>query len=644
MTTDPMGLQARKREPRKDKKLSSAASNVAQAKARMMRGGKVGFIAQTRAEHGIDLKTGEPTLTAIFPREGALEPHHVDLSFLLAFPSLQPMFTDAFLSWGAALLPSTRLNSRDNLRRYFFAYLKSSWSNMLHPGEIDDELLSGFRDNLLFKSSGRGKALHPGTVADALSVLRSVLGTLVTGPWARAANRIVERVPCGPSGANRKNNPTEILGLEQVLAIIEAAEKEVMAIEQRFARTPTLLAEGYARLRGPSRLTDNIRANYRDLAVCLAAVDEAYSGVVPDLAVIKARNGALGGAVQCIHGMGLISSYFYPCARDLVPFALLMAIATVFNPNTLLSLNWTNIDCNKDQAGMPAIEIVGIKDRAARDMVRLLDPDATVSSKFSLKQMLACLRDITTRIRPHLASEHANHLFVYVQQSSAKRPKAFGLDGERSMQSSADPVWMNSLKKFIKDNNLPSFTLCQLRPTILDLVQFMDGSLEAARKVGNHSSQATTWTHYTSGGVRARYRERIGHVIVLRERWLQTDGVIDPRRLVPGQDKGAATPGFSCLNPFDSPRPNQQPGVLCKDYGGCASCPLGAAHVDDPQCVAYYMALEVAIYRSQGGMSARTWVERWTPVLADLAALRTWISPDVLEASRELSIQLPNVG
>jgi hypothetical protein len=644
MTFEPIGPQTREHEPRKGKKPSSAASNVAQAKAKMEQDGKNGSIAQTRAEFGRDSKTGEPTLTAVFPRKGGREPHHVDLSFLLAFPNLQPMFTEAYLCWGAALAPSSRGTCRANLRRYFFSYLQSDWSNMLHPGNIDDELLTGFRDSLLNKRGGRGKALHPSTAGDALGALRTVLEALITGPWARVANRIAERVPSGPAGAERKTIPTEVLGLEQLLAILEAAEREVLAIEQRFAKARALLAEGRTRLQDPGRLTNNTRADYRDFAVCLAAVDEACPGVIPDLKVLKARLPALGGAIQYTHGQGEIDSYFYPSGRDTVSFALLLTVATLFNPDTILGLNWQDIDLDKDHAGASGIEVVGAKGRAVRDLVRVIDPDAAVSSRLGLKQTLVCLREITSRIRPHLAPEHADRLFVYVQQKRVMRPKGFGADREKSTPESTDSVWVWGLKSFIKDNNLPPFTLGQLRPTILDLVQFMDGSLEAARKVGNHGSPATTWTHYTSGGVRARYRERIGQVIVLRERWLQTGGVIDPRRLAPGQDKGAATPGFSCLDPFDSQRPNQQPGRLCKDYGGCPSCPMAAAHPGDPLCVGYYTALEAAIYRSQGAMSARTWIERWAPVLADLAALRAWIPPNVLEASREISIRLPNVG
>lgn len=644
MTTGPIWPQRRESKLSKGKKLSSAVSNVAQVKKKMEQDGNVASIAQNRAEHGVDPKTSESILTAIFPRKGGLEPHHVDLTFLLAFPNLQPMFTEAFLCWGANLTPNTRCVSRNVLRLNFFSYLKSDWPYMLRPEDIDDELLAGFRGSLLSKSGQRAKALHPNTVSDALSSLRTILSALTTGPWARIASRIAERVPAGPAGATRKIVPTKVLGMAQLVAILEAAEREVLATELRFAKARVLFEEGRARLQDSGRVVSNTRADYRDLAVCLSAVDEAYPGVIPDLTVLQKRHPALGGAVQYTHGQREIASYFYPCSRALVPFALLLAITTVFNADTILLLNWRDIDLDKDQAGASAIEIVGAKGRATRDLVRVLDPNAAVSSRLSLKQIFVCLREITVRIRPYLAGEHADRLFVYVQQTRAKQPKGFGADGEQSTLPSGDLVWKTALKNFIKDNKLPPFTLGQLRPSILDLVQFMDGSLEAARKVGNHGSLATTWTHYTSGGVRARYRERIGQIILLRDRWLQTSGVIDPRRLAPEQDKGAATPGFSCLDPFDSPRPNQQPGRLCKDYGGCPSCPMAVAYPGDPLCVGYYTALEAAIYRSQGAMSASTWIERWTPVLSDLASLRAWIPPAVLKTSREFSVRLPDVG
>jgi hypothetical protein len=637
-------IDPKHREGLSRKKLSSAASNVAQAKTRIAQRGKVESLSQTRVEYGVDAKTGEPILTAMFPHKGADEAQHVDMTFLLAFPNLQPMFTEAFLRWGSNRSPGTRETMKITLRRCFFGYIKKEWSDALSPEDIDDELLAGFKESLLSKQGGRVESLHPSTVRQGLGALRSIMDALDTGPWADAARYIAERVPSVMSGAARKSTPTEVLGIEHLLSILDAAEREVLALERRYIERDVLVAEGRTRWLEPGRVKKNDRSDYFDLGVCLAALDAAYPGTIPDLSEIRAANPALGGAVQQIHGQGKVCSYFYPCARDLVPFVLLLSVATVFNPDTVLCLDWADIAYDKDRAGIPAIEIVGTKGRASRDLVRLLDPNTTVSSQLSLQRMLGCLREITSRIRSDLVPEHADRLFVFVQRVCAKSPKGYGLNGQRIQRPSGDISWTNSLSNFIKNNKLPQFTLGQLRPSILDLVQFMDGSLEAARKVGNHGSPVTTWTHYTSGGVRQRYREKIGQVVVLRERWLETGGTIDPRRLMPRQDKGAATPGFSCLDPFDSQRPNQQRGRLCKDYGGCPSCPMAAAHPNDPLCVAYYLALEVAIYRSQAAMSARTWLERWAPVLADLKALRAWIPPDVLAASRMISIQLPNVG
>ncbi|ELX10181.1 hypothetical protein Jab_2c22680 [Janthinobacterium sp. HH01] len=644
MTTEPTDSQTMKRGPRKGRKLSSAASNVVQTKAKIAHDGKIDSIAKARVEHDTDSKTGKPTLTAIFPRKEGGTPHHLDLSFLLGFPNLQPMFTDALLRWGANVKPRTRSEAAADLRRYFFSYLGTSWSNMLSPEDIDDEILMGFKEFLLNRSGSRGKALKATSVGSALSNVRSVLVILTTGKWTSEANRISELVPPAPTGADKKSEPTEVLGLAHLLKILEAAEHEVLAIEHRFANGQMLLAEGHKRLQDPDRITNDTRADYKDFATCLAAFDMAYPGVSPRLDVIEKAHPKLGGAVRQTHGLGTLDSYLHPSSRDLVPFVLLLAVVTVFNPETVLNLNWRDIDFNKDHAGTPAIEIVGAKDRAPRDLPRLLDPSASASSQLSLKRLLLCLREITSRMRPHLTPAKADCLFAYVPKSRARAATVLGAHSENHSARQGSAQWHSILCMFIKDHALPSFNLAQLRPSILDLVQFMDGSLEAARKVGNHSSPATTWTYYTSDGVKNRYRERIGQIIVLRERWFQTHGSIDPRALAPSQDKGAATPGFICLDPLDSPRPNQKRGKLCRDYGGCPSCPFAAALPCDPLCVAQYTALEIAIYRSQSAMNSRTWVERWTPVLADLASLRSMIPPSVLADSRKISITLPNVG
>lgn len=413
----------------------------------------------------------------------------------------------------------------------------------------------------------------------------------------------------------------------------------MLAIERRFARGRELVAQGRAKTYESSRIQGGAHIDYSDLAVCLAELDALYPSVIPDLEAVLKDNPPLGAALQYIHGHRDAYSYLIATGRDLVPFVLLLCIVTVFNVETVLPLKWGDIDFERDRAGTPVIAIQGVKRRATENPLRLLDPEAAISSKLSLTRLLVCLRSITARIRPMANTEIADSLFLYISQSCGKEPKSFG-----GGNAGGYGIWSYSLKNFVIDNRLQNFVLGQLRPTILDLVQFMDGSLEAAQGVGNHKSPLTTWKYYTSSGVKKRYRERIGEVIVLRERWLESEGRIDPRRISLEHDKGSATPGFTCLNPFDSPRPTQQRGKLCKDYGGCPSCPMAAAFPNDPTSVGYYTALALAIYKSQPTMSATTWLGRWVPILSDLTALLALVPPEALEASKKISIKLPNVG
>jgi hypothetical protein len=137
----------------------------------------------------------------------------------------------------------------------------------------------------------------------------------------------------------------------------------------------------------------------------------------PDLPVIKSDDPLLGGTVQYAFGSGKVTEYFYASGRDLVPLALFLAFATVFNPDTVLELEWKNIDRNIDRIGdgwlavrfdvsgdvegqgapeagvqdaaAPLTKVTGNKPRAQRQLVCLLDPEASDAGQVSLNLVLA---------------------------------------------------------------------------------------------------------------------------------------------------------------------------------------------------------------------------------------------------------------
>lgn len=624
----------------------SAGSSVAsQAAKRKVERGEPPSLPTQRLEHGIHLKTGLPTYYAVYAQPGGGEPSRIDISFMLGFPNLIELFGTAFLEHGSAVSPSSARTKAGELKLGFFEYVRVKYGVGLHYLEINDELLMGFRGYLNVSSGPRVKVLSAGTIRKYLGTLRCVLGALDKGPLSRIAQAISERVPAGPIGGVFSVVPTPVLSIAHLLEIMEAAEREVLFVEQRYVLGQQLLASGREKL-GYAR-SINQKIDVPGLDVVLAMVDAQYPGIIPHLQVIQATNLPLYSlikSVRCEMGAFPLNGFFHPISSDLVSFAILITIVTVFNPDTSLWLKWGNIELDKDVAGIPMVEIIGRKDRAVDSLVRLLDPNDAVSSGLSVGRLLRFLVKYTARVRPFAMEKHEDFVFLFAQTNNETIPKSWGQLGATFQGPSNDSSWQHSLKKFIERNKLQKFTLGQLRPTILNLVQSLDGSLEAAALVGNHKNLRTTWTHYTSDGIKKEYRERVGQVVLLRERWFNSEGQIDPRIRRARADKGAATPGFMCVDPFESPRPNQSPGRLCSDYGGCPACPLAGAYPEDPESVAYYNALVDAIYRSQGVMSAKTWLERWVPVLSDLKSLLGLVSAQVMSEARQVTVRLPLIG
>jgi len=628
-------------------KASAGASVAAQAARRKEARGYVPELPMRRLEHGTHPKTGQPTYHAVCPQPGGLEPSRIDISFMLAFPNLLPMFGEAFLAYCATQKPGTCRTVAGDLKLGFFKFARLAYGTNLKPEEINDLVLLAFRSHLNLQKGRGGKALAGGTIASYLGSLRNVLASLKTGPFLKVAKLISGRVPAGPLGRIKTIIPTEVLSLDELLRVMEAAEREVLAIEARYLRGLELIDFGKRKLAYAEASAGYSDETSFELDTALATLDKLYPGMIPEISIVADENYALSESMRRLakeHGGIDLSRYFHPSSRDLAAFVVLITITAVFNPDTALWLKWENIDMQKDVAGIPMIEIIGVKDRATDNLVRLLDPNAGVSSMISLSRLLTLLRNYTARIRPFVAKGHEDFIFIFLQETRVKNPKSWGKLGASFQGPSHDSVWKFSLDSFVKQNGLKRFTLSQLRPTVLNLVQTLDGSLEAAARVGNHGSVRTTWTHYTSDGIRKEYRERIGHILLLRERWFDSEGRVDPRIRTAPADKGAATPGFMCVDPFDSPRPNQSPGRLCNDYGGCPACPLSGAFPQDPDSVAFYTALVDSIFKSQENMSSKTWLRRWAPVLSDLQALIALVPEDVLLQSQHVVVRLPLVG
>lgn len=567
----------------------------------------------------------------LFP-SGHSDLSKLSLEFLGAAPGIEGPFTAGIRLWAADKAHMTRVQLVGHLRREWVPYLVSSGLGRITLEEVDGAVLAGFVAWLNRRAEGTSNArLHPAVRRNAFAAVRTVLHGLQALPrFTEPARRALASFPVNPwPQASRRSKPRERLRLDEVQAVLAAAEREVVDAIQMTAQTERMIADGHS-------LTPCVvssRTPFRSINIALAKLSTLELPV--DLATVKAEDIHLFHAIPLHGGIGGLTKYLYPTSRHLVPFVVLFALETAFNPDTVLETELKGIS-ESTLLGQPRLTIKGSKGRAAADPVV---PIGSATAGVDLSAVLGCLRSWTTRIRDKAPVWATDRVFLYVPEKTSKDVGTFILrDGQRSVS------WGNSLKRFCRDNRLPSFTLGQLRPSVLDEFQQRSGDIKATQFLARHKSAGTTWTSYTSDGTKQRLRERLGEVMLLAERWIETGGVIDPRDRVASRDPGAATPGFLCFDPFDSPRPGQRRSKLCQAYGECPSCPLAAVRASDAVAVAWLIALRRRLAEQCPTMPAEVFSAKWSEVVEDLNSLLRMVDDDVLVRAAAYKLNLPDVG
>jgi hypothetical protein len=413
--------------------------------------------------------------------------------------------------------------------------------------------------------------------------------------------------------------PRKTLTPQQVIQIEQACEREIDLIVTSIERGNRLIDANRDQI--PSDPEDV--SAYEDLGVCLATIAYQYGGVIPKAHELRTQNRALGKALKYYHKYRELESLLCGSPRAMVPFVVLLAHRTGFNPDTVLGLSWSQVRESNwfygderwdiDPSGEEdRVTIVGKKGRSLRAQVRSFPARVTTSTNPPV--VLRKLKIVTSRLRPHAPAFFADRLFLFSRlQSQHRGVTGYGV-GRDSL--ACDICWTRHLKSFIRENRLPAFTLMMLRRTSSDLVdEVTGGDIIAKQTILNHHDPNTTYTHYQSATARQRYNETLAGIQGERVRWVETGGRRDVRGIGRLSTRRAVTPGFECLDPFDSPQPNQEPGKLCDAYLACPRCPMAAVNRRDPDALSSLIQLEAALLGAQTQVTAYRWLEVLEPLL-----------------------------
>jgi hypothetical protein len=125
--------------------------------------------------------------------------------------------------------------------------------------------------------------------------------------------------------------------------------------------------------------------------------------------------------------------------------------------------------------------------------------------------------------------------------------------------------------------------------------------------------------HYRSGAAKQRDEESLSHAMGWRQRFIETKGKSDTRNgaLLSGGNT-ATTPGFTCINRFDSPIRGQRSGKVCSAFGACPVCPLATVNPNDPRSYGRLIQFREKLVEARSSIDPIRFLEAWAPQLSRL--------------------------
>jgi hypothetical protein len=464
-------------------------------------------------------------------------------------------------------------------------------------------------------------------------------------PWSSQAIIRSRRVPAASS----------ILSDPQLRTIHRACQQEIEDILKAFDE-----AEELIRSKDHVGEPDGAGVRLNDLAGVLTYVDRRYGGVLPNFHEIQRTNPTLANAIARLGGREMVVSRMTATPTTLLPFILVLLMRTFFNPDALVGIkdsfcreahwlwggtNWEVLSGDLSQEGEKELARLvngGISPEAAirtvlssykgrkRDMVTRT---FRISDQWdSPPKLIEQVRRLTRRLRVNVPEVWQDRLFLF-------QPLKTKEGGPRSFMDqngpSSDSLLITALKRFRAKHGLTNFTMSAFRITGADIVwEATDGDTSAvAAMLGNEIKTAAE--HYNTPGNVLRSEHRIAVMTNRRVRMVKTSG----RSRI---EFAGCTPGFHCIDPYNSPQPGQTEGELCTAFPACPSCPLAALDAARPDRVAWVMHLADRIESDEPALDPARYEVFYKPILNDIHG--KWlsrVSPDIRREAELLSAGLP---
>lgn len=573
-----------------------------------------------------------------FVPKGEQETFWLDCSKLLMLPNCAVAFAKAISLASHGRRRATGKSYVNDTCNGFVAFCRyKGMEARVRPQDIDTVLLNAFviwlgekREDGSFLRSPNTRMHLLGTMRTILSELEELGVTLAddhevpTNPWPLASREEPRR------GGVDEVTTEELMrfyryckdGIAERMRIVErgwaeeAAFRDATPVERKNAHSGSLIRRGSVIIRAKS----------------------TFGVALPERQQLKNLKHELFDEIES-YGYRDLVSVLAPYAADLCPFVYYLLFVTGFNQQPLVDILVDDVQI-KRSLGREVVKIASVKNKALSAKFPNGKP---IRSSFVISpdraspgQVLHFLLQWTAFLRSTSSHSATKRLFTFVPRN---RPNPGALDTYAQAEKGRT-VFERHTTSFCKQGNFSWVGPRRIRNVSAEVADYVaGGNVKAASTFLHHSRTTTTQQHYQNAAVLTRQDQRLAQGMSERERWVNSKGRVEPRNVDRRRDRSAATPGFRCIDPTESPLPGQTRGRLCVAYGECPSCPLAMVDLRNTYTAACLSAMKERFEERRVEMGAHAFEVRWGDNYRSLT--RIWMpafSGSVVEESRRVAI------
>ncbi|WP_146093359.1 hypothetical protein [Xanthomonas pisi] len=309
--------------------------------------------------------------------------------------------------------------------------------------------------------------------------------------------------------------------------------------------------------------------------LCAQAVVK-YRGILPERKWLKQHEPDFFLSLEEV-GYLRVAKLINPSVNDLMPAFIILQCFTHWNEQPMCCLRISNIDrcsglfSNKYKLSSIKFRGKGMVHRSFFKGDELFNPCNVIDF----------LERWTKHLRVNAPQRVRDDLFLYACKFKTRKIGAI-----RSLGQPLGGTYNLSAERksrFFKERGIKAAGSSAIRLAGAEYLNEILGDTEKVRVLLGHSTVSVTHDNYRSKATRRNDEESLAGAMALQFRYHDSNAKVDSRSHF--GDRSAASPGYRCLDPFQSPMPGQIDGRMCTGYGLCPACPLSVEMNDEVSIV-----------------------------------------------------------